>query len=420
MSLKEMRTLTIGNVQYKITDENVGMLSNLNTTQKTSIVSAINELAANMNGSIDSEQVNSLIEDYLAKNPPVTEESDPTVPAWAKEPNKPTYTKSEVGLGNVDNTSDTNKPVSTAQATAIADAKKAGTDAQSNLTTHTNNKSNPHGVTKAQVGLGNVDDVRQYSTSNPPIVAQATAPTDTSVIWVDTDDNTVDEYPVPVRGIDYWTDDDRRAIIAEVVDSIKVEHPEAHVIYGDVDENNNIIIYGELASGTYTLKYENADGSVIEIGTFEQGATIGYINRADPINADWLSGQRLSSTGEVKTSTENTFVTNYIGVELGDVVRVRGMDIYHYGAGSDTASTHFYNKDKTRIAATQPSNAKDAYPKDSDGKGHTFTILDDASHNLTMVSGYSASEISYIRFSGKLYEGFTEKDIIITVNQEIV
>lgn len=39
-------------------------------------------------------------------------------------------TKAQVGLGNVDNTSDVNKPVSTAQATAIADAKKAGTDAQ--------------------------------------------------------------------------------------------------------------------------------------------------------------------------------------------------------------------------------------------------------------------------------------------------
>ena len=67
-------------------------------------------------------------------------------------------TKAQVGLGNVDNTSDAAKPVSTAQATAIADAKKAGTDAQSNLTTHANNKSNPHGVTKAQVGLGNVDN----------------------------------------------------------------------------------------------------------------------------------------------------------------------------------------------------------------------------------------------------------------------
>ena len=47
------------------------------------------------------------------------------------------HTPSEVGLGNVNNTSDANKPVSTAQATAIADAKKSGTDAQSNLNSHT-------------------------------------------------------------------------------------------------------------------------------------------------------------------------------------------------------------------------------------------------------------------------------------------
>ena len=30
-------------------------------------------------------------------------ETDPTVPAWAKEPSKPSYTKAEVGLGNVEN-----------------------------------------------------------------------------------------------------------------------------------------------------------------------------------------------------------------------------------------------------------------------------------------------------------------------------
>jgi hypothetical protein len=39
-------------------------------------------------------------------------------------------TKQQVGLGLVDNTSDMDKPVSTAQAEAISEAKKAGTDAQ--------------------------------------------------------------------------------------------------------------------------------------------------------------------------------------------------------------------------------------------------------------------------------------------------
>ncbi len=75
-------------------------------------------------------------------------------------------TKAQVGLSDVDNTSDKNKPVSTPQATAIADAKKAGTDAQANLTAHINDKENPHEVTKAQVGLGDVDNT---SDVNKPI-----------------------------------------------------------------------------------------------------------------------------------------------------------------------------------------------------------------------------------------------------------
>ena len=44
--------------------------------------------------------------------------------SWAKAQTKPSYTKSEVGLGNVDNTSDANKPISTATQAAL-DAKQA-------------------------------------------------------------------------------------------------------------------------------------------------------------------------------------------------------------------------------------------------------------------------------------------------------
>lgn len=49
-------------------------------------------------------------------------------------------------------------------AKAALDAKAAAAD----LTAHTGNTSNPHSVTKSQVGLGNVDNVKQYSVGNPP------------------------------------------------------------------------------------------------------------------------------------------------------------------------------------------------------------------------------------------------------------
>ena len=41
------------------------------------------------------------------------------VSAWAKDANKPTYTATELGLGNVSNTSDLLKPISTATQTAL-------------------------------------------------------------------------------------------------------------------------------------------------------------------------------------------------------------------------------------------------------------------------------------------------------------
>ena len=115
---------------------------------------------------------------------------------------------SQVGLGNVDNTSDANKPVSTAQQTAIdakvsdtaynasswddvttiAPSKNAirdkieslassivtdhtalsniGTNTHVQIDTHIVNTSNPHSVTATQVGLGNVDNT---SDLNKPV-----------------------------------------------------------------------------------------------------------------------------------------------------------------------------------------------------------------------------------------------------------
>ncbi len=46
-------------------------------------------------GGVDEGQVKEAIKDYLIENP--IEESDPTVPDWAKQPQKPKYTAKEVG-----------------------------------------------------------------------------------------------------------------------------------------------------------------------------------------------------------------------------------------------------------------------------------------------------------------------------------
>ena len=70
-------------------------------------------------------------------------------------------TKAQVGLGNVDNTADKDKPISDATQSAL-DLKATVAD----LNAHKNDKNNPHGVTKAQIGLENVDNT---SDKNKPI-----------------------------------------------------------------------------------------------------------------------------------------------------------------------------------------------------------------------------------------------------------
>ena len=71
-------------------------------------------------------------------------------------------TKEQVGLGNVNNTSDLDKPISNATQKELdkLDAKidKINTDQGTDLSAHLRDFSNPHKVTKEQIGLGNVDN----------------------------------------------------------------------------------------------------------------------------------------------------------------------------------------------------------------------------------------------------------------------
>lgn len=110
------------------------------------------------------------------------------VSSWAKESTKPTYTATEVGadpsgsantalnsaksytdtkISNLINSAPTTLDTLGEIATAMKENENVvsaldsaiGTKANnSDLTSHTSNKSNPHGVTKAQIGLDNVEN----------------------------------------------------------------------------------------------------------------------------------------------------------------------------------------------------------------------------------------------------------------------
>ena len=89
----------------------------------------------------------------------------------------------------------------------------------------------------------------------------------------------------PQREIDYWTPTDQEAIVQQVIAALGTP------VFGRVDGENNIILTGELADGTYTLKYEDGEGNVTEIGTL--------------------------STGVEELITENIPITWEVGLKLG-------------------------------------------------------------------------------------------------------
>lgn len=77
--------------------------------------------------------------------------SDTSLAHIASRDNPHNVTKQQIGLGNVNDTSDENKPVSAAQREAIDVV-------DTELQKHISNISNPHQVTKQQLGLGRVDN----------------------------------------------------------------------------------------------------------------------------------------------------------------------------------------------------------------------------------------------------------------------
>lgn len=119
-------------------------------------------------------------------------------------------------------------------------------------------------------------------------------------------------------------------------------------VIGVVDENNNIIVSGNLADGTYTLKYENEDGTYTEVGTLEIGAVpepetvINIISTS--IDTDlqtvyngkgWKEGKRWSASGNKETSGTNCLLTGLIPIgDNGDIFRSKDVSFEYDGTNS--------------------------------------------------------------------------------------
>lgn len=148
------------------------------TTSKVSVADIVNNLTTNVTNKplsaaqgvalkalIDAITIPTKISQLTNDKGYITSytETDPTVPSWAKQPNKPRYTSSEVGALP----STTKIPSKTSDLTNDSGFITGYTETDPTVPAWAKNATKPS-YSKSEVGLGNVDNVKQYSASNPP------------------------------------------------------------------------------------------------------------------------------------------------------------------------------------------------------------------------------------------------------------
>ena len=252
----------------------------------------------------------------------------------------------------------------------------------------------------------------------------------------------ISEIDVPKKGVDYFTPADQEAIVQQVIAALGTP------VFGTVDENNNVILHGDFVDGTYTFKYEDAEGNLVEIGTINQ---VSYINQI-PISTDtdgsiyngtgYKTASRCNSSGAVisvaNTSAANpVFVTGFIPCKQGDVIRLKNCFIHAFaddatselgilygGDGAFGIRSGLYDASKAKIAVESWGNLNGMSNANKQDKFSNYTLVDTTNH------GYDGKIYEFtIAYAGTAYirltlaadkdNGYTPADAIVTVNQEI-
>lgn len=166
-------------------------------------------------------------------------------------------------------------------------------------------------------------------------------------------------------------------------------------IIGNVDSQNNILLTGNLADGTYTLKYENKDGTYTDVGTLVVSELVKYVNLFSQ------DGEGFANNTDFSGASNGRFVTNYIPCKDGNVLHVKGATIYKLKAHNSVD-----NAWGSPVYAASLGEAVSAY--DDAVKVYTITKSTTGVSNIDKVQC-------------EIRSGNTALDsVIITVNQDIV
>ena len=208
-------------------------------------------------------------------------------------------TKAQLGLGNVDNTSDADKPISTATQTALDTHTDSINAVTTDLATHLADEDNPHKVTKAQLGLGNVDNT---SDLNKPISTATQTALNKKVDAVAGKGLSTNDYTTAEKnklsGIDVGAE-------VNVIEGIQVDGVDQTLTNKKYNLKTTGTAYPSTAGNDAVALKGFVNSSINAIAAF-------YITKnaaGDPFtsNAELTSATTFYSGGEVRTPTRNDY-----------------------------------------------------------------------------------------------------------------
>ena len=281
----------------------------------------------------------------------------------------------------------------------IENAKSSGTTAQTNLNTHTTNKSNPHEVTKAQVGLGNVNNTSDAD--KPVSTAQQAAITavENKIVGKSLAGQSVQPTAATTvtagTGAEIFNDTRQRTY------STKGKIEQGNVASGEYSHAEG---YGTTASG----KYSHAEGCLAQASAewshAEGQSTIasGTSSHSEG-NGSKATGWTAHAEGRATASGECSHAEGYITTASGNYSHVQGYSSTASGASSHAEGDHTTASGKVSHAGGFWTTAKDLqfvtgkYNSEKDGCLSSDALdanSQDAAHTIFIVGNGTSTATS--------------------------
>lgn len=207
------------------------------------------------------------------------------------------------------------------------------------------------------------------------VVNGTTYPAVEAIVMQDANGNTVTYYPDAVRYVPQTLTPEQQAQAREnigvneafraEITAMVIESLGGNPIFGTVDQNNNIVVSGNLPDGTYSVKYEMENGSTVNIGNLVLDTNVYYTVKNTLTNCT----SNNSATKVVQGSAYSATITANSGYELSSVVVTMGGSPVSVSGGTISIANVTGNIVITAVAEeSKPAFTNFADPTSADWK----------------------------------------------------